>query len=58
VRDVRRRVSRVSGTVERRDGSSQQLTAADLMDAEEGALRVLAAATVALAAALVMMRLW
>jgi 4-hydroxybenzoate polyprenyltransferase len=58
VRDVRRRVSRVIGTVERHDGSSQQLTAADLMDAEEGALRVLAAATVALAAALVMMRLW
>ena len=58
VRDVRRRVSRVTGTVERRDGSRQQLTAADLMDAEEGALRVLAAATVALAAALVMMRLW
>jgi hypothetical protein len=58
VRDVRRRVSRVTGTVERHDGSSQQLTTADLMDAEEGALRVLAAATVALAAALVMMRLW
>ena len=58
VRDVRRRVSRVTGTVERHDGSSQHLTAADLMDAEEGALRVLAAATVALAAALVMMRLW
>lgn len=58
VRDVRRRVTRVTGTVERRDGSSQPLTPADLMDVEEGALRVLAAATVALAAALVMMRLW
>jgi 4-hydroxybenzoate polyprenyltransferase len=58
VRDVRRRVSRVTGTVERRDGSSQELTAADLMDAEEGALRVLAAATIALAAALVMMQVW
>jgi hypothetical protein len=58
VRDVRRRVSRVTGTVERRDGSLQELTAADLMDAEEGALRVLAAAVVALAAALVMMRVW
>jgi hypothetical protein len=58
VRDVRRRVSRVTGTVKRRDGSSQELTAADLMDAEEGALRVLAAAVVALAAALVMMRVW
>jgi hypothetical protein len=58
VRDVRRRVARVTGTIERRDGSSQQLGTADLMDAEEGALRALAAATVALAAALVMMRLW
>jgi hypothetical protein len=58
VRDVRRRVSGVTGTVERRDGSSQQLTTADLKDVEEGALRVLAVATVALAAALVMMRLW
>ena len=57
VRDVRRRVARVSGTVERRDGSAQRLTTDDLMDVEEGALRALAAATVALAAALVMMRL-
>jgi hypothetical protein len=58
VRDVRRRVTRVSGTVERRDGPSQQLSAADLMDAEEAALRALTAAIVALAAALVMMRMW
>jgi hypothetical protein len=57
VRDVRRRVTRVTGTVERRDGSSQRLGAADLMDAEESALRALAGATVALAAALVIMRL-
>jgi hypothetical protein len=58
VRDVRRRVTRVTGTVERRDGSSVSLAPADLMDAEESALRILAVATVALAAALVMMRLW
>jgi hypothetical protein len=57
VRDVRRRVLRVSGTVERRDGSSTQLGPGDLMDVEEGALRILAIATVVLAAALVMMRL-
>ena len=56
VRDVRRRVARVTGSVERRDGSSQDLTAEDLMDVEEGALRILALAVVALAAALVMMR--
>jgi hypothetical protein len=57
VRDVRRQVVRVAGTVERRDGSSAHLGPADLMDVEESALRILAAATVALAAALVMMRL-
>ena len=57
VRDVRRRVLHVSGTVERRDGSSAQLGPEDLMDVEEGALRILAIATVVLAAALVMMRL-
>jgi hypothetical protein len=58
VRDVRRLVTRVTGSVERRDGSTTPLTAADLMDVEESALRILAAATVALATALVMMRLW
>jgi hypothetical protein len=56
VREVRRRVVRVTGTVERRDGSAQDLTAKDLMDVEERALRILALAVVALAAALVMMR--
>ena len=55
VRDVRRRVTRVTGTVERRDGSPQGLTAQDLMDVEERALRILALAVVALAVALVMM---
>ena len=56
VREVRRRVARVTGTVERRDGSTQDLTAQDLMDVEERALRILALAVVALAVALVMMR--
>jgi hypothetical protein len=56
VRDVRRRVTSVTGTVERRDGSSQVLGAQDLMDVEERALRILALAVVALAVALVMMR--
>ena len=57
VRDVRRRVARVSGTVERRDGTTHTLTAADLMAAPEAGLRVLTAAVVALAVALVIMRL-
>jgi hypothetical protein len=57
VRDVRRRVAHVSGTVERRDGTTRALTAADLMAAPEAGLRVLTAAVVALAVALVIMRL-
>jgi hypothetical protein len=56
VRDVRRMVTSVTGTVERRDGSSQVLGAQDLMDVEERALRNLALAVLALAVALVMMR--
>lgn len=56
VRDVRRRVVGVSGSLERRDGSREALTPAYLIAAEEGALRALAAGTVALAAALVIMR--
>jgi hypothetical protein len=58
VREVRRRVTRVSGTIERRDGTTTPLGAADLIGPAEAALRVLAVATVALAVALVMMRLW
>jgi hypothetical protein len=58
VRDVRRRVKSVTGTVERRDGTSQPIRAGDLMEAEERALEALTFATVALAVALVMMRLW
>lgn len=57
VRDVRRRVVRVSGTVERRDGSVEHVTAETLIAAKEGALRALAAATVALALALVAVQL-
>jgi hypothetical protein len=57
VRDVRRRVANVSGTVERRDGTVQQLEVRDLMGVEEAALRALTAAMVALAVALVIMRL-
>lgn len=58
VRDVRRRVTSVSGTVTRSDGTTQPLSPADLMGPEEAALEALAAATVALAVALVIMRLW
>ena len=58
VRDVRRRVASVSGRIERRDGSVEPLTTEDLFDVEEAALRLLAAAVVALSAALVIMRLW
>ena len=56
VRDVRRRVARVTGTVTRHDGSVEPITASDLAKAEEVALRALTGATVALAAALVAMR--
>jgi hypothetical protein len=58
VRDVRRRVVSVSGTIKRRDGTTQALGSADLMGPEEAALRALTVATIALAVALVMMRVW
>ena len=57
VRDLRRRVTRVSGTIERRDGAQQALGAADLVAPGEGALRALTLAIVALAVGLVIMRL-
>lgn len=57
VRDMRRRVTRVSGTVERRDGTTQDLTADRLIAPSEGALQALTAGIVALAVALVIMRL-
>jgi hypothetical protein len=56
VRDVRRRVTRVEGRIDRRDGSSEPVTAQLLLRGNEGALRALALATVAIGAALVIMR--
>ena len=56
VRDVRRRVTHVEGRIDRRDGSSEPVTTELLLRGSEGALRALALATVALAAALVIMR--
>jgi hypothetical protein len=58
VRDVRRRVVHVRGTIERRDGSAEQVTPDHLMRPEEEALRMLSLAVVALAIASVMMRVW
>ncbi len=56
VRDVRRRVAKVEGRLERRDGTTEPVTTATLIEAEERALRLLAAAVVALALALVALR--
>jgi hypothetical protein len=56
VRDVRRRVARVEGRIDRSDGSSEPVTAELLVRANEGALRALAGATVALAVALLLVR--
>jgi hypothetical protein len=58
VRDVRRRVVRVSGRIERREGATEEITTARLLHPEETALRALSLAVVALAAASVMMRVW
>jgi hypothetical protein len=57
VRFVRRRVIAVRGELQLRDGSRQALTASRLTAAAETGLRLLSAATVLLAAALVAMRL-
>jgi hypothetical protein len=56
VRDVRRRIRAVSGTLVRRDGAEEPVTAETLIGAEERALRILTLGMVALAVALVMMR--
>jgi len=56
VRDVRRRVTRVDGRIERPDGSAEPITEELLVKANEDALRALAGATIALAIALVLMR--
>jgi len=57
VRFVRRHVAAVDGTLELRDGSRERLDADGLIVAEERGLRLLAAASVVLAAALVALRL-
>jgi hypothetical protein len=53
VRDVRRRVDHISGRIERRDGTTEPVTAETLIGAEERALKLMAAAVVLLAVALV-----
>ena len=57
VRHVRRRVARVSGELELRDGSRVPLQPDDLIVAAERGLRLLAGAVVILAAALVALRI-
>lgn len=57
VRHVRRRVAAVAGTIERVDGGREPVTRESLTAAPERALKVLAAANVALAAALLVLRL-
>jgi heme O synthase-like polyprenyltransferase len=57
VRRLRREVASVTGRLELADGSSEPLDAASLTSAPEAALRLLTAATVVLAAALVAVRL-
>jgi hypothetical protein len=56
VRDLRRRVVRVEGTIERTDGRVEPLTADALLAGPEGALRALTGAVIALAAALLVLR--
>ena len=57
VRLVRRRVRAVSGTLELTDGTAEHIDAQRLISAPETALRLLAAAIVALAGALLVLRL-
>jgi hypothetical protein len=57
VRHLRRRVVAVTGALELRDGSRQPLTRESLTAAPEQALKLLAAANVTLAAALLVLRL-
>jgi hypothetical protein len=56
VRDVRRRTVSVTGTIERTDGTRLEIDAKTLTGPAEAALRLIAAATVALAAALLVLR--
>jgi hypothetical protein len=55
VRDTRRRVVAVSGTIERSEGGSSAVTRETLMGTQETALRILAAAAVALGVALLLL---
>jgi hypothetical protein len=57
VRNVRRRVAAVSGTIELRDGSSEPVTRETLAATQERSLQLLAAANVALAVSLLVFRL-
>ena len=57
VRNLRRRVAHVEGTIQLRDGGREAVTRETLTLAPERALQVLAAANVALAAALLVLRL-
>jgi hypothetical protein len=57
VRRVRREVTAVHGELELRDGATERLDVAALISPSERALRLLAAATVVLASALVIARL-
>lgn len=56
VRMVRRRVRRVSGTIELSEGEALPVTSSLLVEGPEEALRILTAAVVALAVALVLLR--
>jgi hypothetical protein len=58
VREMRRRVRRVEGTIDRGDGSSENVTVELIMGPAERGLRILSVAVVALACSLVMMRVW
>jgi hypothetical protein len=57
VRHLRRRVAAVAGTIELRDGGREPVTRESLAAAPERALKMLAAANVALAGALLVLRL-
>ena len=57
VRDTRRRVVAVCGTIERSEGESSPVTRETLMGTQETALRILAAAAVALGVALLLFHL-
>jgi hypothetical protein len=56
VRHVRRRVAEVTGTMTLTDGTREPITAGTVMGAPETALRLIAAAMVSLAAALLVLR--